>query len=149
VGRALPRTLDLGHQFLRTAWSIRELHEAFKRLIQQKQYPLKIYFFIDGLDEFSGDTEQLCMLFKSSCANSDSAKFCHSSRPWVQFQQSFEGCESLSLQDLTSNDINTYVNDKFYGSPAFMKLAARDAGLASSLRSEIVERQRVYFPGWK
>ncbi|KAF4629488.1 hypothetical protein G7Y89_g8658 [Cudoniella acicularis] len=76
--------LNLGKQILPKTWFIRELHKAFERLIDQHQYFMKPCFFVDGLDEFSGDTEQLCLLFQRLDQRSETAKFCLSSRPWVQ-----------------------------------------------------------------
>jgi hypothetical protein len=126
-------------------WSMGQLHEAFETLMDQEQYHLKMCFFIDGLDEFSGDVEQLCLFFRELSGRSDKTKFCLSSRPWVQFQENLASCPSLRLQDLTYNDINTYVNDKFYRSPAFMRLANRDANLAVSLVREIGEKAEGVF----
>ncbi|KAE8454648.1 hypothetical protein EG329_000271 [Mollisiaceae sp. DMI_Dod_QoI] len=126
-------------------WSIKQLYDAFEKLIRQKQHPLKLCFFVDGLDEFSGDIEQLCILFNRLGGASDDVKFCLSSRPWVVFQEALENCPGLRLQDLTSKDIETYVNSKFKESPAFFKLAARDEQLASSLANEISERAEGVF----
>lgn len=124
----------------RGLFSLNGVQMAFKNVIEQRHIPLKICFFIDGLDEFSGDTEQLCVYFKQSAERSDNVKFCLSSRPWVQFQQTLDDFPGLKLQDLTSNDIKTFVNDKFHQSPAVMKLAAHDSRLASRLIEEVVER---------
>jgi hypothetical protein len=138
-------TLSLGRELVPDAWSSRQLHNAFERLIQQTQYSLNICFFIDGLDEFSGDTEQLCLFFKRLSNMSANTKICLSSRPWVEFKDNFQGCASLRLQDLTANDISTYVNDKLNGSAAFTQLAARDEYLASKLTKEIMERAEGVF----
>ncbi|CZR69404.1 uncharacterized protein PAC_19304 [Phialocephala subalpina] len=132
--------LDITQRIVPKTWSLRQLHVALETLMDQKQYPLKLCFLIDGLDEFSGDPEQLCLFFKRLNERSDKAKFCLSSRPWVQFKQNFHGSASLRLQDLTSNDISKYVNDMFHQSPAFMRLAARDVELTSSLAREVLER---------
>lgn len=126
-------------------WSLRELHEAFERLIKQQQVQISLCFFVDGLDEFSGDTEQLCMLFKRLEKESKMAKFCLSSRPWVTFQEHLGVCAKLRLQDLTSRDIDIYVRDKFQSSRAFMKLTARDPQLLESLKNEITEKAQGVF----
>ncbi|KAF4635410.1 hypothetical protein G7Y89_g2688 [Cudoniella acicularis] len=106
------RSSDLGQQIQPGSFSFRHLHNGFENMIEQKLFPLKFCFLIDGLDEFSGDTEQLCMLFKRSATRTNVVKFCLSSRPWVQFQDNLGDCASLRLQDLTSNDIkNTLASD--------------------------------------
>ena len=137
--------LSLRQEIRPEPWSSRQLHEAFERLVCQIQYPLKICFCIDGLDEFSGDAEQLCLFMKRLSIISDTTKICLSSRPCVEFKQNFQGCASLRLQDLTANDISTYVNDKLNGSVAFTQLAARDKELASKLANEIVDRAEGVF----
>lgn len=136
---------DLGQQIQGESFSLRQLHDAFEKIVEQKQIPLRICFLIDGLDEFSGDTEQLCMLFKRSAGRSDTVKFCLSSRPWAEFQRTLSGCASLRLQDLTSNDIKKFVADKFQESPAFMRVAARHKELASTLMAGIQERAEGVF----
>lgn len=130
----------LEHQIKTKIWSLRELHEAFDRLIEQQQYQTSLCFFVDGLDEFSGDTEQLCMLFKRLEKRSGMAKFCLSSRPWVAFQENLEHCPKLRLQDFTFKDIEIYVRDKLQRSQAFMRLADRDPQLLESLKVEIMEK---------
>ena len=138
-------TLSICQQVRPDPWSSRELHSAFERLVCQKQYPLSICFCIDGLDEFSGDTEKICLFFKRLSTMSDTVKICLSSRPWVEFKHSFEGCASLRLQDLTVKDIATYVNDNLKSSAAFMQLAAREKELGSQLAEEIVNRAEGVF----
>jgi hypothetical protein len=135
----------LEHQIKTKIWSLRELHEAFDRLIEQQQYQTSLCFFVDGLDEFSGDTEQLCMLFKRLEKRSGMAKLCLSSRPWVAFQENLEHCPKLRLQDFTFKDIEIYVRDKLQRSQAFMRLADRDPQLLESLKVEIMEKAQGVF----
>jgi hypothetical protein len=138
-----PPTLE--HQIKTKIWSLRELHEAFERLIEQQQYQMSLCFFVDGFDEFSGDTEQLCMFFKRLEKKSGMAKFCLSSRPWVVFQENLGHGPKLRLQDLTFKDIEIYVRGKLQGSQAFMQLANRDPQLLESLKVEITEKAQGVF----
>ncbi|CZR58688.1 uncharacterized protein PAC_08580 [Phialocephala subalpina] len=133
-------TLSIGRKIHPEPWSLTQLQKALERLTGQTQYPLNVLFYIDGLDEFSGDAEKLCTFFKHLSTKSVSAKFCLSSRPWVMFKQTFQGCASLRLQDLTAKDIKTYVNDKLSESSAFEQLAARENELASKLAQAILDR---------
>jgi hypothetical protein len=139
-------SLDLGREVAGKPWSVRELSSAFRKLICQKESPVKLCFFIDGLDEFGGDTLELCSLLQeTSCLNPDNAKFCVSSRPWVEFQETFQGAATLRLQDLTFNDIRIYVDDKFRKNQAFRKLGPQDLGLVTALINETVEKAEGVF----
>ena len=138
-----PPTLE--HQIKTKIWSLRELHKAFERLVEQQQYQMSLCFFVDGLDEFSGDTEQLCLLFRRLEKRSGTAKFYLSSRPWVVFQENLGHCPKLQLQDLTFKDIEIYVRAKLQGSQAFMRLANRDPQLLESLKVEIMEKAQGVF----
>ena len=124
------------------SWSLRLLMSAFKTILQQKSLPLKLCFLIDGLDEFEGgDHDDIADLFKTATdMNSSYVKACLSSRPWVVFEDSFRGCPSLRLQDLTYRDIVHYVTDKFHRNRAFKRLEAEDTTSASALIHEIVDK---------
>ncbi|KAI3325792.1 hypothetical protein HD806DRAFT_457084 [Xylariaceae sp. AK1471] len=67
--------------------------------------------FIDGLDEFLGDYDELInLIFKLQ--NLENIKFCVSSRPEVQLASRLAECEQLCLQDLNYPDISKYVKQK-------------------------------------
>ncbi|KAI0163508.1 hypothetical protein BJ166DRAFT_295322 [Pestalotiopsis sp. NC0098] len=92
-------------------WSISELRHALQA-ISRSTSDLKFCFFIDGMDEYNGNHEdqmQLCQIFKD-LAESRNTKLCLSSRPWNVFEEAFgDGFPKLYVQDLTCNDIQTYV----------------------------------------
>ena len=73
----------------------------------------KFCLFIDGLDEFKGDVDELLDIIKD-ISNSPNIKFCLSSRPWNVFEDALgKNDESkLYLEDLTRNDIQRFVFDK-------------------------------------
>lgn len=58
------------------------LKEAFGRLIKLSSEEMKLCFFIDGLDEYEGDPEDITQYFKDLAYCSVYMKFCISSRPW-------------------------------------------------------------------
>ncbi|KAN0102275.1 hypothetical protein V8E51_012785 [Hyaloscypha variabilis] len=132
--------LQSGHPFVWTeSWSLRELIIAFRLLLKQTKMPVKLCLFIDGLDEFEGDHEELVELFQQLAnSNSSNLKACLSSRPWVLFKDSFENCPKLQLQNLTYHDISSFAKDRFYANSAFTKLASRNPNLAKSLLNEVV-----------
>jgi hypothetical protein len=68
-------------------WSLDEPFETFDRL-SKKLRSSRFCFFIDGLDEYSGNHQELVNLIKS-ISTSTSMKFCVSSRPWNVFEHAF------------------------------------------------------------
>ncbi len=44
-------------------WMLSELNEAFQVLLSQDQIPLRLCLFIDGLDEYEGDENEIADLF--------------------------------------------------------------------------------------
>ncbi|KAH7395861.1 hypothetical protein BKA64DRAFT_71611 [Cadophora sp. MPI-SDFR-AT-0126] len=92
-----------------STWTLTKLKHAFARLVTCKT--IRISFFLDGLDEYEGDHVELAEYF-GQLACSDHVKLCVSSRPWPPFQDAFQNCRGLKLQDLTSGDIKQYVEDK-------------------------------------
>lgn len=103
-------------QHPKQSWSLSRLQAAFRRLLSLGDLPLKLCFFIDGLDEFEGnqdcDDRQYIIELLKSLASSPYIKVCMSSRPLVMFEESFKRTPGLRLQDLTSGDIRRYVVDK-------------------------------------
>jgi hypothetical protein len=88
-----------------------ELELGFSRLIALVPEYVKIFFVIDGLDEYLGNHNDICDLF-SQAANSPSIKILVSSRPIPAWTEKFSSCPKLRLQDLTWDDINKYIMDK-------------------------------------
>jgi hypothetical protein len=122
----------------------RVLTSAFRKLAQQDKVPLKLCFLIDGLDEFSGDHEELASLFQAA-SMSPNVKMCLSSRPLVIFEQIYASRPSLRLQDLTYSDIEHYVRTKFNDNSAFHILQERDAKAAKLLRDEVIDKAEGVF----
>jgi hypothetical protein len=69
-------------------WPLATLLAAFERLAKQTYVSIKICLFVDGPDEYNGNSAEICRLFKS-CASSNSLEFCVSSRPWNAFENAF------------------------------------------------------------
>ncbi|TVY20871.1 Vegetative incompatibility protein HET-E-1 [Lachnellula arida] len=134
-------SLKLGEQLSPESWSTRQLTTAFESLFKQQHFQIRFCILVDGLDEFDGDTVQLCQLFtKLALLHPKTTKFCLSSRPWVEFQDNFRDCASLRMQDLTSNDISLYVSDKLHANQTLRRLEEQDKKLTTALVQEIVEK---------
>jgi hypothetical protein len=125
-------------------WSLKELMAIFKNLVNQTVVPLKFVLFVDGLDEYEGDHQELGEFFKSiSCL--PHVKVCVSGRPWVVFQDLFGDRPSLRLQDLTRADIECFVVDMFKSSEVYQRLETNDSSSALILVQEIVEKSDGVF----
>ncbi|KAL2449198.1 hypothetical protein ABEF95_016066 [Exophiala dermatitidis] len=95
-----------------------ELEAAFNALIETHSFPEhRFCFFIDGLDEYEGDSPQHWELAQKiqRWASSTDVKFCVSSRPHTEFMQTFSGDAShrIRLHELTRSDIHRFATDKF------------------------------------
>jgi hypothetical protein len=80
-----------------------ELKTAFRLLIQKATH-LKLAFFIDGIDEFDGDHRDMAQ-FLQGLASPD-VKMVVSSRPVNACLETFRNSPTLTLQDLTREDMN-------------------------------------------
>jgi hypothetical protein len=118
-------------------FTLSELKQAFKLLIEQTTGPLKLCFLIDGLDEYDGDYDTILELF-NDIASFPNIKVCLSSRPLLVFEDAFSSGPGLRLQDLTRPDIERFVDDKLHNNQKFMQLAQDEPERAPALIHEIV-----------
>ncbi|KKP01122.1 hypothetical protein THAR02_06756 [Trichoderma harzianum] len=119
-------------------WSVSELTAALRALASADNMPLKICFFIDGLDEYDSDHAELCKIL-CDMANSPHIKMCLSSRPWDVFERSFggEGQERLDIHELTRNDIREFVGDQLQEHPQWAMIESKTA---ASKKSSLIEQ---------
>jgi hypothetical protein len=120
-------------------WSLRALQEAFSRLTNLATPSMKLCFFIDGLDEYEGDSNSLAQFFSTLSARAH-IKLCVSSRPWLVFEDAFKQCPGLKLQDLTYDDIMTYARDELQKGFRETTLSRASTVDTSELVNEIVKR---------
>ncbi|MCJ1332082.1 hypothetical protein MMC10_008774 [Thelotrema lepadinum] len=93
-------------------WTERRLSATLTKIMDaSKNTDTHFCFFIDGLDEFVGDTDVLRDIVKA-LSSYQNTEVCVSSRPEQAFLRYFAGVPQLRLQDLTSKDIEFYVNDR-------------------------------------
>jgi hypothetical protein len=95
-------------------------------------------FFVDGLDEFEGNYEEIAGLFKS--ITSPQVKVCLSGRPLLVFEDAFRLSPKLRLQDLTRQDIRRFVNEKLELHPRFRLLMEDRPRDARDLIMEVVTK---------
>lgn len=120
-------------------WTWAELVESVNDLVSQAGNGYRLAFFIDGLDEFDGDHTKLVDIIKD-LTQWKGVKVCVSSRPWNVFNDAFHRSPSLTVQDLTSNDMQRYVRGHFEDLPAFTELQSANPDTASTLLESIASR---------
>ncbi|KAK4445749.1 hypothetical protein QBC34DRAFT_471543 [Podospora aff. communis PSN243] len=107
IPKVLPEPLTDRHEQIR--WTQANLEAALKR-ISSEDCGDKMCFFIDGLDEYSGDHQEICETLVQ-LSQSPSIKICVSSRPWNVFEDALGGNlqQKLYMHHLTEKDIRNYV----------------------------------------
>ena len=126
------------------AWTERRLIRKLLELVQHLPNRRCMCFFIDGLDEYSGDQSALVDLIEE-VAEHPNVKFCLSSRPYRAFTDAFGSRAMLKLHDLTEPDIRAYVSDKFMALHRTDPLVTFDPSRLSQLRNEIVKKAEGVF----
>jgi hypothetical protein len=123
-------------------WSLSKLANAFK--LVRKHSSTKLCLFVDGLDEYDGDSSDMVTLFKE-VATLPNTKICLSSRPWIAFEDAFGNSPSLRLQDLTYEDIKLFVEGSLTSHPKWAKLIRENLKGAENLVVEIVSKANGVF----
>lgn len=91
-------------------WTEPRLQRTLQSVMRQAYGVCRLCIFIDGLDEISGDPDEMIALIKT--IQSAEVKVCLSSRPDRSYTEAFGSSAMLRLQDLTKSDIREYVWDK-------------------------------------
>ena len=123
-------------------WSTTELAQVFNIMILDNTQ--KFCFFVDGLDEYDGDHQELSNLIVSLSTKSN-VKICVSSRPLVPFVDAFQEQPSIRLQDLTERDIRVYVAEKLGENKRFAQLRDEKPQDAKKLVHDIKEKASGVF----
>jgi hypothetical protein len=119
--------------------SLSKAWNSLIRLVGQDDRQLKLTIFVDGLDEFDGLDADMAKIF-GAAADSQRVKVCASSRPHFVYEKAFTNRPSLRLQDLTYNDIRTYVEDRLFKDESMQYLFDREPVQARELVEEIVRK---------
>lgn len=120
-----------------------ELKLAFLRMFEILPETLRLCFFIDGIDEFSGDYADLAELLKTVL--SYKVKMVLSSRPIPPCIAAFEEYPKLRLQDLTRNDIISYIEAQIKDKKYMQLLSEFQPEDVDRLVQEIFERSSGIF----
>ena len=125
-------------------WTKRRLHRALQEAINQLRSSCRLCFFIDGLDEFDDDKDDL-IAFVREIVSSTRVKICLSSRPDREFEDAFGSSACLRLQDLTRDDIRRYVTDKFQKVPQMVSMTLKNRFEMNKVKEQIVDRAEGVF----
>ncbi|KUJ13186.1 uncharacterized protein LY89DRAFT_591281, partial [Mollisia scopiformis] len=120
--------------------TVSELKKAFTTLAKQNVKGFKICLFIDGLDEYVGDQFEIVDLFKTITTNSFMIKAVISSRPEPTFVEAFHDSPSLRVEDLTSGDIDHYVQSKLLAHSKMQNHRRQGSELGAKLTHSIASK---------
>ncbi|KAF2184494.1 hypothetical protein K469DRAFT_688947 [Zopfia rhizophila CBS 207.26] len=125
-----------------------EVSHALRNLVSDAKH--RFLFFVDGLDEFDGNYSELAdpLVQVSSGKN---VKICTACRPWLVFEEEFEGRPRLRLENLCNRVLASQRICSFTLREAFVGIHFRDSeGLrsqeAQQLIGEVIDKaSRVFF----
>ncbi|RYP86570.1 hypothetical protein DL770_004869 [Monosporascus sp. CRB-9-2] len=129
-GKLRGQSLELTHA---------EIKSAFSKLMSLLPKDVRIFFFVDGLDEYSGNHNEICDLF-SQVTQSESIKILLSSRPIPVCVEKFSTSPMLRLQDLTKRDINKYSWDKLGSNATLKGMESVEPGVTAQLIDSIMSK---------
>ena len=137
------RSTALGHSSI-GSWTRSRLQRTLQQAISQLQSSCRLCFFLDGLDEFDEDHDEL-VTFVRDIVSKSGAKVCLSSRPYKIFEDAFGSSAKLRLQDLTHKDVQRYVEDKFQDVPRLASMISENGYEMNKLKEEIVAKAEGVF----
>jgi len=125
-------------------WTMKELSLAFAEIGQHCTISTRFCFFVDGLDEYRGDSSEVIDVLKTTI-KSAKIKVCLSSRPWNSFQTVYgKGHDQLVLHKYTRNDIKLFVQEHLKEAEEFEELKALDKQYGNFVQ-EIVDKAEGVF----
>lgn len=115
-----------GIAFAATLFHPTKITQAFHSLLNDKRLnKYRFCFFVDGLDEFQGDSVDHWELAESilKWCQGNNVKCCVSSRPYTEFIATFREERRLYLHDLNKLDIYTFARHMFENDRNFKRIA--------------------------
>ncbi|KAL6717824.1 hypothetical protein ACLMJK_003909 [Lecanora helva] len=128
-------------------WTDSELHDCLREYILHVTRRSKVFLLVDGLDEFDGTDEAREDLLDLlvTLPSSDRVKLCLSSRPWNIFRDALGSFPQVKLENLTQNDIRSYIQQRLYGNGRFQRLIGYDARAGAELVAKLVGKAAGVF----
>lgn len=107
-------------------WNTDELKDAYEKFRLHTSTTSAFCFFIDGLDEYSGEETEIIDILKtlSQLAN---VKICAASRPWNAFERAFSNQEkTLVVEEHTMDDMKRYIHGMLEENLEFTELISKE-----------------------
>ncbi|CEJ60586.1 hypothetical protein PMG11_09155 [Penicillium brasilianum] len=140
-------SMNLSYDFddLSLSWDRQELLSGLQQITLQTASSNTFCIFIDGLDEYEGEHEDLVNIL-SNMAHTSPIKLCVASRPWNIFEKALGKSltRKLYLENLNKPDIELYVKIPLQDRADFRALALASPD-AAELASDIVQRSNGVF----
>ncbi|KAJ3502479.1 hypothetical protein NM208_g16719 [Fusarium decemcellulare] len=123
-------------------WDFDELKIVFDRIVSLSTLTTRFCFFIDGLDEFNGDEEDISKLLLSITSSAD-IKICASSRPRSIFDEMLWTTNfMLQMQDFTKPDMQTYVRRRLRENRRFKTLEKASESGIQGLMNQVADQAK-------
>ncbi|KAF5654669.1 heterokaryon incompatibility protein het-E-1 [Fusarium sp. NRRL 25303] len=120
-----------------------ELEDMFRHAVKHISSRARLALFIDGLDEFDGNCNDLVSLLQECLVSP--IKVCVSSRPWTEFENAFGDYPRLKMEDLTYDDITKYVVSRFEADSQFARFQKLHPQFAGVLSHSIADKASGVF----
>lgn len=124
-----------------------ELKVILSNAIDYVSSVAKVCLFIDGLDEFEGDDNDLRNLvtWLKKLLETSQIKLCVASRPWRVFEDALLDRPHLRMEDFNFDDIQKCVWQRFNDDPNFRAKKQVEAAFCNQLLDEIVTKAEGVF----
>lgn len=128
-----------------SSWFSAELSQALFDVVKNTKSPFSFCFFIDALDEayLRDNDNELCDTI-ADLSTWPNVKLCISSRPWNRFTEYFGSRPTLSIHELTRDDIRNFAQHELSKYSRWGALT-NEHGRRDRLVVEIVQRAQGVF----
>ncbi|KAH7202546.1 prion-inhibition and propagation-domain-containing protein [Fusarium oxysporum] len=123
---------------------VAEMTAALRDLCSKVHADKKIFFLIDGIDEYEGKDLDIAR-FISELESFPNVKILVSSRPHPAFFTAFSQRPMMRLQDLTKHDVATYVDDTVASHPYMVTLSKLPPLETEAITQKLVEKASGVF----
>ena len=134
-------------------WSLHYLRRALDLVLRQDRFPVRLFLFLDALDEYEGQLETIFQFLKSivnpAVKSATQVNVCFTSRTWNVFLEEFDQFPGFSIHEQTEADIENFTRGRMLEQRNMAQMlrsedmTERDA--AERLVSSIVRKSRGVF----
>lgn len=124
---------------------VQELREAMCLLVEKMPKDLVLFWLVDGVDEFDGDHHDFSNFLIDLANTTSSLKILVSSRPISACSQIFSAFPALRLQDLTMNDMLTYINAQLLSNQLLLEMDVLQPGVLHEIETALIDKASGVF----